>query len=69
VTYTVFGLVRSVVLGLLDRLPERDPLLDEEEAGTPDEAGAELRSMDYGEVGPAQLRREPPYDEPSEKPL
>ena len=67
VAYTSFGLVRSVVLGLLDRLPERDPLLDEEEDEARDEAGAELRSMDYGEVAPTRLRREPPHEEPSEK--
>ena len=69
VTYTSFGLVRSVVHGLLDRLPDLDPLLDEEDDGTQDLAGAELRSMDYGEVAPTRLRREPPYDEPPEKSL
>jgi CDP-diacylglycerol---serine O-phosphatidyltransferase len=52
VTYTLWGLVRSVALGLMDRLPERDPLLDEEEL--PDEAGAEIRSMDYTEVAPSR---------------
>ena len=69
VTYTSFGLVRSVVHGLLDRLPERDPLLDEGEEGAQDEAGAELRSMDYSEVAPTRQRRDPPYDESSEKQL
>ena len=56
VLYTVGGLVNSVVHGLLDRLPETDPLLDEDE---PDEAGAELRAMDYTEVAPGR-RRAPP---------
>lgn len=49
VTYTAWGLLKSVIMGLVERLPERDPLLDEEE---PDEAGAELRSLDYTEVAP-----------------
>lgn len=52
VTYTVWGLIRSVALGLVERLPERDPLLDEEEP--PDEAGAEVRSLDYTEVAPGR---------------
>jgi CDP-diacylglycerol---serine O-phosphatidyltransferase len=46
--YIVWGLVKSVLLGLLDRLPGGDPLLDEDE----DEAGAEVRRLDYGELGP-----------------
>ncbi len=54
VLYTLWGLVKSVVLGLLDRLPERDPLLDEEE---PDEAGAELRALDYADLAPSRARR------------
>jgi len=54
VTYTVWGLVRSVMMGLVERLPERDPLLDEDE---PDEAGAEVRSMDYTEVAPGRRTR------------
>jgi CDP-diacylglycerol--serine O-phosphatidyltransferase len=57
--YTLWGLFRSVGLGLLERLPDRDPLLDEEE--TPDEAGEEIRSMDYTEVAPS---REPRREQP-----
>jgi CDP-diacylglycerol--serine O-phosphatidyltransferase len=57
--YTLFGLIRSVGLGLLDRLPERDPLLDEEDEEDQDEAGAELRTLDYGEVAPTRPRRDP----------
>jgi CDP-diacylglycerol--serine O-phosphatidyltransferase len=46
--YTVWGLVKSVLLGLLDRLPGGDPLLDEEE-----DDRAEVRVLDYGPLGPA----------------
>ena len=35
-------------MGLFERLPDHDPLLDEE----PDEADAELRVMDYTEMTP-----------------
>jgi CDP-diacylglycerol--serine O-phosphatidyltransferase len=54
VTYTVAGLIRSVVMGLVERLPERDPLLDEESEGEADEADAEIRSLDYTEVAPSR---------------
>jgi CDP-diacylglycerol--serine O-phosphatidyltransferase len=49
--YITWGLVKSVLLGLLDRLPGGDPLLDEEEEDT---ALAEVRALDY-----AELRAEP----------
>jgi len=62
VAYTVWGLIRSVTLGLVERLPERDPLLDEEE--TPDEGGAELRSLDYTEVAPSRASRRRTEAEP-----
>jgi CDP-diacylglycerol--serine O-phosphatidyltransferase len=55
VAYTVWGLLRSVLMGLVERLPDRDPLLDEEEAA--DEADAEVRAMDYTEVAPARGTR------------
>ena len=47
--YIAWGLVKSALLGLLDRLPGGDPLLDEE-----DEAAGrdEVRDMDYGALGP-----------------
>jgi len=48
--YTVWGIVRSTAMGLLERLPEQDPLLDlpeEEEEG-------ELRSMDYSHIAPSR---------------
>jgi CDP-diacylglycerol--serine O-phosphatidyltransferase len=56
--YVVYGIAKAMVLGFFERLPERDPMLDEE-AG--DEAGAELREIDYAELGPGhrpfRLRR------------
>jgi CDP-diacylglycerol---serine O-phosphatidyltransferase len=67
VLYTLAGLFRSVWLGLLDRLPDRDPLLDEDDSESEDEAGAELRTLDYGEVAPTRMRRESP-EESSEEP-
>lgn len=53
--YTVWGLVKSVILGFLDRLPDKDPLLDEPED---DESGTEPRSLDYGALGPPHFSRE-----------
>lgn len=41
--YTCIGVARWFMLGLLDRLPERDPLLDD-----PDQE--ELRPMDYRDI-------------------
>lgn len=66
-TYTLYGLLRSAGAGLLDRLPERDPLLDQDEEEA-DEADAEVRALDYGEVAPTRLRRETAHDESSEEP-
>ncbi len=45
--YALWGLLRSVFLGLLDRLPERDPLMD-----TPDELDSDVepRDVDYHEL-------------------
>ena len=55
VLYTLWGLLRSVILGLLERLPERDPLLDEEE----DVEGGyrDQRSLDYDELTPPARSR------------
>jgi CDP-diacylglycerol--serine O-phosphatidyltransferase len=47
--YVVWGLLKSVILGLLDRLPGGDPLLDEDDE---DEDVAEPRTLDYGELNP-----------------
>lgn len=52
--YIVYGILKSVFLGMLDRLPDEvDPMLDEE---VPDEAGAELREIDYHELSPRRRR-------------
>jgi CDP-diacylglycerol--serine O-phosphatidyltransferase len=62
VLYTLWGLLRSVLLGLLERLPERDPLLDEE-----DEHEGEYRdhrALDYDELTPPdRSRSEGPSEE------
>ncbi|MGH7474882.1 MAG: CDP-diacylglycerol--serine O-phosphatidyltransferase [Longimicrobiales bacterium] len=47
-TYIAYGIVKAVVLGFFELLPERDLMIDEEETG--DEAGAELRDVDYDEL-------------------
>ncbi|HUF77048.1 MAG TPA: CDP-diacylglycerol--serine O-phosphatidyltransferase [Longimicrobiales bacterium] len=53
--YIVWGLLRSVILGLLDRLPGGDPLLDEDED---DEADvAEPRTLDYAPLTPGPRGR------------
>jgi CDP-diacylglycerol--serine O-phosphatidyltransferase len=64
VLYTLWGLLKSVLLGLLDRLPDLDPLLDrlvEDE----DEAGAEVRKVDYRDVAPGRFPRRPRRGGPS----
>jgi CDP-diacylglycerol---serine O-phosphatidyltransferase len=58
VLYTSWGLGKSLLLGLLDRLPERDPLLDDEEEE--DDAGAEVRDVDYRDVAPVRFRKRGP---------
>ena len=50
VLYVVWGLLRSVLLGFLDRIPGGDPLLDEEEGEA--DARTEVRDMDYGDLVP-----------------
>lgn len=60
VVYISYGLLRTVVLGFLERLPDQDPLLDE--AG--DEG--EVRELDYGEIRPRprfRRRRRPRFPE------
>jgi CDP-diacylglycerol---serine O-phosphatidyltransferase len=46
--YVAYGIGKSVVLGFFDRLPDNDVLLDSDEHA--DEAGAELRDIDYAEL-------------------
>jgi len=53
--YVVWGLIKSVTLGLLDRLPGGDPLLDEDEEEA--ELHSEVRKMDYGDLRPRRRRR------------
>jgi len=48
ITYITWGIVKALVMGFIDRLPDRDPLLDEYDDA--DEAGAELRVIEYAEV-------------------
>jgi CDP-diacylglycerol--serine O-phosphatidyltransferase len=55
IAYTAWGLLKTMLLGLLERLPEKDPLLDEEEEEE-DDSGAEVRNVDYRDVAPARFR-------------
>ncbi len=48
--YITWGLSKSVLLGFLDRIPGGDPLLDEDE--DEDDARAEVRAVDYRDLGP-----------------
>lgn len=66
VAYTLWGLFRSVTLGLLDRLPDRDPLLDQEDDDL-DDSGAEVRSLDYTELAPRRGRRTSPEASPGDR--
>src|SRR5919109_5002457 len=54
-TYVAYGVGKTLVLGFFERLPEHDMLLDEDELG--DEAGAEVRDIDYAELSPWQRFR------------
>lgn len=49
VTYVAYGVLKAVVLGFFERLPDRDMLLDDED---PDDADAEVREIDYNELSP-----------------
>lgn len=50
--YILWGLAKSVLLGLLDRLPGGDPLLDEEDDEGDAAGRSEVRVLDYGNLGP-----------------
>jgi CDP-diacylglycerol--serine O-phosphatidyltransferase len=65
VLYVSWGLVKSVLLGLLDRLPGGDPLLDEDDE---DEELEEPRTLDYADLHPGARpsRSEPLHDEEDE---
>jgi CDP-diacylglycerol---serine O-phosphatidyltransferase len=58
VVYTLQGVGRTFVMGLLERLPDSDPLLD---LADEDDAGAEHRSLDYSDLAPD--RYPPPENE------
>ena len=51
--YALWGLLKSVAIGFLDRLPERDPFLEVDEDEAEDE---EARPLDYGGLGPRYRR-------------
>ena len=51
ILYITYGLVKALVMGFFERLPDRDLMLDIEEG---DEADAEMREMDYYEFMPPQ---------------
>ncbi|MCG6954879.1 MAG: CDP-diacylglycerol--serine O-phosphatidyltransferase [Gemmatimonadetes bacterium] len=61
--YVMWGLLRSALMGLMDRLPGVDPLLDEED--DPANAFAEARVLDYGPLGPRAPSGSQPDDEDS----
>jgi CDP-diacylglycerol--serine O-phosphatidyltransferase len=61
VVYIVWGLLKSVLLGLLERLPDRDPLLDEDDEE--DGVHGDARSLDYSELTPEARHRYPPESE------
>lgn len=52
VLYTVWGLLKSVLMGFVDRLPDRDPLLDELDEEEEDGLGPEMasRAVDHSEL-------------------
>lgn len=53
VLYLTWGLLKTVVLGLLDRLPDRDPLLDDPEDDDHDDySSRDVRSLDYSHLHP-----------------
>jgi len=54
ILYVSYGILKSLAIGFFERLDDDDPLLDEEPG---DEAGAELRDIDYRELSPWQKFR------------
>jgi CDP-diacylglycerol---serine O-phosphatidyltransferase len=51
--YVSYGVLKSLAIGFFERMPDDDPMLDE----PGDEAGAELRDIDYRELSPWQRFR------------
>lgn len=69
VLYTAVGLLKAILLGLLDRLPERDPLLDGDEGEMElDDSGLEVRALDYSDVAPGRFRKRRRRPRKSRKP-
>ena len=64
--YALWGLLKSVLMGLLERLPDRDPLLDEDDDVPEDEGGAELRDLEYGELAPGRFKPGRPEKRPEQ---
>lgn len=64
--YIVWALLKSVLLGFLERLPERDPLLDVDEAEGADEAAAEVRTIEYDDIAPVRFAGRPNHPEETE---
>jgi CDP-diacylglycerol---serine O-phosphatidyltransferase len=56
--YITYGLVRTAVLGFQDRLPDQDPLIDEEPF--------EERELDYADIEPKPPYRSAPTRAPEE---
>jgi CDP-diacylglycerol--serine O-phosphatidyltransferase len=62
IVYIFYGLVRTVVAGFEERLPEEDPLLDREPGAD------EHREIEYEEMRPARHAGGPRADEINEEP-
>ncbi|MEO2159146.1 MAG: hypothetical protein ABGX31_07390, partial [bacterium] len=60
--YTLWGLSRAVIHGLLERLPEKDPLL--EILGNESE---EVRTVDYGEFTAMRSQEESIHHQPTKR--
>ncbi|HEX2187692.1 MAG TPA: CDP-diacylglycerol--serine O-phosphatidyltransferase [Longimicrobiaceae bacterium] len=56
ILYVTVGLVRTVLAGFQDRLPEKDPMILEEEEPEPES----LRDLEYEEIRPGRAHRVEP---------
>jgi CDP-diacylglycerol--serine O-phosphatidyltransferase len=65
ILYIAWGLLKSVILGLLDRLPGGDPLLDEEDEEEVE--WEEARTLDYEELTAGSARGGPTIDRPHDQ--
>lgn len=65
ILYIAWGLLKSVILGLLDRLPGGDPLLDEEDEEEVE--WEEARTLDYEELTAGSARGGPAIDRPDDQ--